>query len=372
MGRPTNAQTRPSKDSDATDVERYRDNWVRHLLGVAQDLEHRVLTRLENECGYDEVRPSLARFLSLVWHAPRPLTELAEGLGVSRQACGKLVRAAEQSGYVERVDSASRARAQQVRLTHRGRAVVDDAVRMIIDAETAYAERIGEDELRRFIAAAASLFSGLGLQDQTDPAAGEAARRSIGVLPLIAQRVEEALREKTRAKGHDVLQLSHARLIALIGHQGARVSEMARHQGVSRQATSATVRSLESLGYARREADPSDGRGVHVVLTRRGKTLIRDSLRALEELSQEFRGILGARRFNDLLRMSAALHADLQTKFELLPVVRFDLHAPTGAPRQTPVPGTQALREIATHLEQQLGKEAAQKLGALLARGSSN
>lgn len=344
------------------EVERYRDNWVRHLLGIAQDLDRRVTLRLEREQGYDPIRPSLGPFISLVWHAPRPLAQLAQVLGVSRQACGKLARLAEDAGYVERIEADRGARAQDVRLTRLGRRLVEDAVRMIFEAEASYAERIGEDRLRRFISAAASLFSGLGLHEQTDPELEETARRSIGVLPLIARRVEDELRQTTRARGHDVLQLSHARLIALIGHEGARVSELAQHQGVSRQATSATVRSLESHGYARRETDQQDGRAVHVVLTKRGKTLIRDSLLALRELEKDFREILGARRFEDLTSVAAELHALLLIEEDALSTI---------ARREAKVPSVRELREIALRLEDRMGKDAARRLGVLLSSGIS-
>lgn len=367
MRRAATDRPTPAAAAHVAEVERYRDNWVRHLLGIARDLDRRVISRLRTERGFAEVRPSLGPFLSLVWHAPRPLTQLAGALGISPQACGKLARLTEQAGYVERVEGGRGERAQHVRLTPRGRQLVDDAVRMIFEAEASYAERVGERRLRRFIAAAASLFAGLRLREQTDPALGETARRSIGVLPLIAHHVEERLRERTRARGHDVLQLSHARLIALIGHEGARVSEMARLQGVSRQATSATVRSLESLGYVRRETAENDGRAVRVVLTRRGRTLIRDSLRALAELEKQFREILGPRRFDDLVSIAAELHASLLAEADAPHSAGARLAEETvTAVEDGRAPSERELREMAARLEQRLGRRAATRLGALL------
>ncbi|HKK51149.1 MAG TPA: MarR family transcriptional regulator, partial [Myxococcota bacterium] len=147
-------------------------------------------------------------------------------------------------------------------------------------------------------------------------------------------------------------------LIALIGHEGAGVSEMAQRQGVSRQATSATVRSLESLGYVRRETDEHDGRAVHVVLTRRGQALIQDSLLALAELEQDFREILGARRFDDLVGVAADLHASLLIENDAVSTV---------ASRDVQTPSDHVLREIASRLEERLGKTAAKRLGVLLA-----
>jgi len=359
MARATALQS-PPPERALPEIERYRDNWVRHLLGIAEDLDRRVVARLASEGGYEQLRASLGPFLSLVWREPRPLTELARQLSMSRQGCTKLLRVAEEAGYAERVAGGPGERAQHVRLTPRGRQLVDDAVRMILEAETTYAERIGETRLNRFRAAAAALFYGLDLDQKTDPSLGETARRSIGVLPVIAHCVEEALRERTRARGHDVLQLSHARVIAIVGTDGARMSEISRSQGVSRQATSATVRSLEKLGYVRREADADDARGVRVVLTTRGETLVRDTLLALDELEARFREILGARRLGDLLRVAEDLHATLSAENLALDVAVAD------DARSSSAIGEQALRSVATRLRRHLGGDASSRLAALL------
>lgn len=359
------AQTGASVPRRAVAVERYRDAWVHHLLGIARDLSLRVIDRLERECGYDEIRPSLGPFITLVWREPRPLSELAQQLSISRQACSKVARHAERSGYVERVDGQDGVRAQRVRLTDRGRELVEDSVRLIFEAEAFYAERIGVARLRRFNAASSSLFFGLGLQNQTDAGFGDAARRSIAVLPLVAARIEEDLLEAIRARGHDELQPSHARLISLIGDGQRSVSEIARLQGVSRQATGATVHDLESLGYVRRDTHETDGRAVHVRLAERGDELIRDSLEALEELERSLREMLGSRRFADLVNVAAELHGVLTLEEELAalgggsPVAERADGARSG-------PHDHELHAIAALLEQRLGDSAARRLGRIL------
>ena len=154
----------PSAAADARDpaleraagIERYRDNWVRHLLGISDELSRRVVDRLERECGYPRIRPSLGPFISLVWREPRPLTELAQQLSISRQACSKVARLAEQDGYVE-VRREKGDRAQRVRLTERGRELVEDSVRLIFEEQATYEEWIGADRLRRFNAASSAL-----------------------------------------------------------------------------------------------------------------------------------------------------------------------------------------------------------------------
>ncbi len=365
MPRSADAEIDERARERAAGIERYRDNWVHHLVGIAGGLSRRVIDRLESESGYARIRPSLGPFISLVWREPRPLPELAQQLSVSRQACSKVARLAERDGYVE-VAREKGDRAQRVRLTERGRELVEDSVRLILEEEASYSERIGPERLGRLNAATSSLFFGLGLQDQTDAGLGETARRSIGVLPLVANRVEEELHKKTRAKGHEGLQLSHARLIALLGEAEMSVSEMARLQGVSRQATGATVNSLESLGYVRRDPHETDGRAVHVSLTERGAELIQDSLDALEELEASFREILGARRFADLVSVAAELHGAIELEEELLEARALASRNSGPVPLDRSAPRDRELRAIASLLEKKLGPGAATRLGRIL------
>ena len=56
---------------------RYRDNVARHLIGIARDLQSRVMRSLSEERGYRGLRPSLGPFLSLIWIEGRPLTAVA-------------------------------------------------------------------------------------------------------------------------------------------------------------------------------------------------------------------------------------------------------------------------------------------------------
>ncbi len=350
----------------AEEIERYRSNWVSHLLEIGGHLSRRVVGRLESECGYARIRPSLGPFISLVWREPRPLTELAQQLSISRQACSKVARLAEQDGYVERVHPQKGDRAHHVRLTERGRELVADSVRLIFEEQAAYAEWIGADRLGRFNAASSALFFGLGLQDQTDAGLGEAARRSIGVLPIVADRVEEELLERIRAKGHEELQLSHTRLIALIGDGEMSVSDMARLQGVSRQATGATVHRLETLGYVRRDGDETDGRVIRVRLAERGAALIRDTLAALDELEASFREILGSSRFTDLANVASELHGAVALEEEMFDARGF-INQGSGPVRLVgPAPRDRELRAIASLLEKRLGAKAAARLGRLL------
>lgn len=71
--------------------------------------------------GYDDVRPSYGYVLLAVRERPRTGVELAELLGVSKQAAAKVVDAMEAGGYVTRAPHGDDARAKLVTLTKEGK-----------------------------------------------------------------------------------------------------------------------------------------------------------------------------------------------------------------------------------------------------------
>jgi DNA-binding MarR family transcriptional regulator len=330
---------------------RYRDNLARHLIGVARDVQARLTAHL-NEQGYRDLRPSLAPLLSLLWLEPRPLRALAQQLAVTKQACSQLVTAGEAAGYVERSPHPDDGRAKQVQLSPAGRRLVTLAIEQILEIDTEYAARIGPGRYADFTAALAALFEGLCIPTHADEALRAGARRSAGVLPLMSVRVQHDLMEATAAQGHVGLKLSHGQVLPLIGPAGARVHQLARLHGVTRQAISATCQDLESMGVLARQPDPVDRRGVVLQLTEAGTRLIRDSVRALDVLEARLVAILGRRSFE---RLSRAAH-DLYRALHLEEEIFGDAGVAEG----------QGIEGLALSLHQRLGDRDAARLAALL------
>jgi len=347
---------------------RYRDNLARHLIGISRDLQTRTIRRLCEEHGYRHLRPSLGPFLSLVWTQGQRLNAIADRLAISRQACSQLANVAERAGYLLRKPDPEDRRAKVVMLSPLGRALVEDAVRIILESESEYADLVGPAAYRRFAASLADLFGGLGIQAHVDPALDAAASRSIGVLPLIAVRMQQDLRQATIARGHRGLRTSHGAVLALIGPEGARIHELARAHRVTRQAISAMSQELEALGYLRRDPDPSDRRGVVLQSTERGARLVRDSVAALDGIERSFLGILGAGRLEQLRLVAGELYHALFLQDE-------SFHTGDGQTepaglgvrrgRRAGV-GRGDIRALATSLRRQLDSRDAARLAALL------
>jgi len=345
---------------------RYRDNLARHLIGISRDLQSRVRRSLSEQCGHRGLRLSFGPFLSLLWAEGRPLGAIAGELAISNQACSQLANLVEAAGYLERRTNPEDQRSKLVMLTSRGRALVEDGVRIILESEAEYTAIVGPGSYRRFTTALAALYLGLGLPVHADPALTARASRSVGVLPLIGVRVQRGLMEATIARGHAGLKMSHGQVLSLIGPEGGRVHEIARLQRVSRQAISATTQDLEALGYLRREPDPRDRRGVVLRLTSRGAGLIGDSIAALDGLELSFRDVLGDRRLEHLQRVARDLYQALHLEAEIFAARSVERAASSTASDPKPRRGGHDIQHLATRLRRQLGSGDASRLAALL------
>ena len=286
---------------------RYRGNAARHLIAIARVVQTRLLDTLRDR-GYRGLRPSFTPLLARIWREDRPLTALASELAISAQACSQLVTSVEEAGYLERRPNPEDGRSRVVRLTARGHALVEDSLRILAECDAEYAAIVGVTAYQRFTAALAVLYKELGIPVHVDAALTSSAGRSIGVLPVIAARIAQQLMDEAIARGHAGLKMSHADVIPQIGPEGARIGEIARQQGVTRQAIHATARELEAQGYLVREPDPSDRRGNVLALSARGAELIADSVAAIDALEGAFRTRVGAQRFAHIERVARDLY----------------------------------------------------------------
>ncbi len=336
---------------------RYRENLARQLIGISRDLQIHVRDSLAGDCGFGGLRPSFGPFLSLLWDQGRPLTAIAGELAISPQACSQLANLVEAAGYLERRSHPEDGRSKLVVLTPRGRALVEEGVRIILESESRYRAIVGAAPYRRFTRALSDLFQGLGLPTHSDPTLTARARESVGVLPLITVRIERQLMEATIARGHAGLKMAYGQVLPFIGPEGGRIHEIARVQGVSRQAISAISQELEGLGYLQRQPDPRDRRSVELRLTDRGEALIRDSVAALDELVGLFRAKLGTKRLAELERVAHDLYDGLRLEAEIFEI--------SSGSKPTKRAGHD-IQQLASRLRHRLGSGEAARLAELL------
>jgi len=116
------------------------------------------------------------------------------------------------------------------------------------------------------------------------------ARHLMGVGLYLQSEIMQTL---TRQCGHRDLRINYEPYIAIIGSRGARLSDIAKLLGISRQAANQTANQIEAAGYIERRADPRDGRAKLLVATQRGIQLRKDGAVVAARLQAEMEQIVG-------------------------------------------------------------------------------
>ena len=94
------------------------------------------------------------------------------------------------------------------------------------------------------------------------------------LLAKAMQRWNERLEEGFREAGFPEVRPSFGSvLVPLYEEDGLRMGELGRRSGLSKQAMTTLVRSVEEAGLVSRVRDPADGRAYRVSLTARGEAL---------------------------------------------------------------------------------------------------
>ena len=277
------------------------DNLVHDLIAIANDLRRHIDTVLA-ERGFEHRRPAFAPLLSLVWQSGVPQARLAEALSVSPQAASQMVGAAASAGLVTRVPNPDDGRSRLVVLTDHGRSFVAEGAAAITARASDYAAVLGARRFARFDLALGRLSSGLHLTTGDEPVARLASRTSIMAVSLLADDAMHSLQVAMRTAGHRHLTAGQTLVLVHIGPHGARPSDLARAQRVSRQAVSAVLNDLESSGFVRRRDHSNDGRGVLFLPTAKGRRVLGDYGAGLDVLEARYAAVLGHARLDELAR----------------------------------------------------------------------
>ena len=342
---------------------RSAENTVHDLIAIANDLRRHIRADLAAR-GYTELRPAFAPLLTRIWQGPVPQGRLADALGVSPQAASQTVGSAEQAGYVTREPNPEDRRSKLVVLTPLGRAFVADGGAAIGARAVDYAAHLGARRFARFDGALARLRVGLGIDD-AGAVASLTPGTSVMAVASIAEHALASLRAAMDEGGHRGIGGTQNLVLVHIGPHGARSSELARAQRISRQAVSATLHELESLGYVTRHDDPSDARGVVFRPTRRGRSALGTYVAGIDALEARYATELGASRYATLAGSAHELCARIRLGRAL-----DDATAEAVDGRATAGRSASELGELADELVGSLGPADALRLADLLGRAA--
>ncbi len=332
--------------------QKYRDNFARHILSVSLHAQAEIMNALTLEHGHSQLRINYEPYISIAAGQGARLSEIAEMLGISRQAANQTAKQIEAAGYLQRAPDPSDGRAKLLLPTPRARALIRQGSREANKVQARFAEILGSAQLDEANRNLVTLNKALGLILPFE----DVGMLVLGAtLPRLSDYTSQRLQTLTAEKGHPHLKRSFGAVLTAIGPGGGRIQQMANRQDVSKQAISAIATELEDLGYITRIPDPDDARQVLLRFSGAGKKLIADSVASVDELGGEFSSLIGAKPFGQLMATLAQLYRALHLEEEVFG------HAETDD-----------IQVMARQITRQLGEHRARALARLLLSGDSN
>jgi DNA-binding MarR family transcriptional regulator len=112
-------------------------------------------------------------------------------------------------------------------------------------------------------------------------------------LLAVAGDLTQRIHDGVSARGFADLRPAHGFAFARLAPDGATVTDLAVHLGVTKQAASQLVDEIVRKGYAERRPHPEDARARLIVLTERGWACTRAAEEAAAEAVGGWAGLLG-------------------------------------------------------------------------------
>jgi DNA-binding MarR family transcriptional regulator len=111
------------------------------------------------EQGYGDLRPMHLLVIERLFIFEARATELAEAIGLTKQATGQILDRMDELGYVQRVPDPSDGRAKVLQLTERGRRAAHTLRSIADDNEEKLLAELGQTRYRQLRAALGSLIT---------------------------------------------------------------------------------------------------------------------------------------------------------------------------------------------------------------------
>ncbi len=135
----------------------------------------------------------------------------------------------------------------------------------------------------------------------------------IGLLGGLVTWIEDRLIEEMHAAGFDDVRPAHNAVFALLPDGGIRLTDLAAHADMSKQAMGELVADLESKAYLRRQPDPADGRAKLILWDERGMQAHAVAMAAFARIEGGLRDLVGAPRMAALRESLATLALAVRT-----------------------------------------------------------
>ena len=101
-----------------------------------------MMTALHQQYGHEHLRLSFSPYIILLGEGDKRLTDLAEILGISRQACNQAAKQVVAAGYIDRIADPEDGRAKQLTLSSHGIKLRRDGLHIVAELDQQLAQII--------------------------------------------------------------------------------------------------------------------------------------------------------------------------------------------------------------------------------------
>ena len=126
------------------------------------------------------------------------------------------------------------------------------------------------------------------------------------------RRYELAMFQRVAALGFEDIVVADSDVLVHVSRAGARLADISKLRGATKQAVHERVHSLVSRGYLELRDDPKDKRVKVVCFTKRGTLLVEKLKQVKLALHREVTALLGAKQTAALRSMLAKIEASIQ------------------------------------------------------------
>ncbi|MGC0332972.1 DNA-binding MarR family transcriptional regulator [Streptomyces sp. SAI-170] len=119
-------------------------------------------------------------------------------------------------------------------------------------------------------------------------------------LLAVAGELTQRINDGVVARGFEGMRPAHGFAFVRLAPDGATVTDLAAHLGVTKQAASQLVDEIVRKGYAERRPHPGDARARLIVLTERGWACTRAAEESAAEVVRAWAGVLGEEELRGL------------------------------------------------------------------------
>lgn len=124
----------------------------------------------------------------------------------------------------------------------------------------------------------------------------------VRLLSMATRLLVDELHEGLGEAGHRNLRPAHGFALNAVGEDGITLGRLAALLGMTKQGAAKLATTLIEFGYLGREPNESDARSTLLVLTQRGRSMLRLSEAIQERLESNWAGIVGERSLASLRR----------------------------------------------------------------------